>query len=319
MSLHQSDPELQGLEPVGWFLSHVHDSLVLRPPDRETFDRYFDQTWHVVLVIRPGRTGSLRAATMARGAEDDILLNDFTIRQAKDPQIPPIDEPAGNRVEAAYVPVKVVPAAEAVTRRPPVPRGPVLPPVEAVPVRKPAQLSAAPSPVQHKRKWLAWASASAVLVIAALAAVYLRTRSPDSLALEATDRNGIMYIEWNADSRMISLADRAELEIFDGDQRSAKTLGKAELKHGVFVTVRKRPDLTARLRLYDKNRMIHDELMRYAGWPVIREDPGEAKMQSLENENSDLRTELTKERQRAGELERRVEKLERRTPNRRRR
>lgn len=318
VSLHQTDPALHGLEPVGWFLSHVRDSLVLRPSDRDIFDRYFDQTWQVVLVIRPGRVGSLRAATMARGEPEETVLNEFSIRQAADWQPPP---PAVNfnASEPVSLAVRVRPSVEALVKRPPIaraPAGPILKPIEAVPRPAPLQLTAAqaPSGARQKRKWPAWISACGILAIAALAtALYPYFDGAGiPLGLAAVERDGIMCVEWNPNSRLVRRAARADLVITDGDQRRVVDLGKAELNRGLFVTLRKQSDVIARIRLYDTSGMIHQELARYAGRPVAKEGENRTAIETLENENTNLHRQLDEERQRADDLQRQLRMFQKR-------
>ena len=90
--------------PVGWFLSHVRDSLVLRPSDQELFDRHFHQPWHIVLVIRTGRVGSLRAATLVRSPDGapNPVVNEFTIKHVRNPEF------VSPRHEEDVVPVRLI-------------------------------------------------------------------------------------------------------------------------------------------------------------------------------------------------------------------
>jgi proteasome lid subunit RPN8/RPN11 len=50
----KQDPELQSLQPVGWFVSHPGGDLSLSASDQEIFDQYFSEPWQVTLVLAEG-------------------------------------------------------------------------------------------------------------------------------------------------------------------------------------------------------------------------------------------------------------------------
>ncbi len=70
-----SDPELQGLETVGWYVSHTRSGLELTPHDVDIFLRCFTHPAHFVLVIKPFQFEPAAAAYFARGL-DGILRPD---------------------------------------------------------------------------------------------------------------------------------------------------------------------------------------------------------------------------------------------------
>lgn len=51
----QADPELKGLERVGWFVSHTRSALEMSERESEIFDRYFPGSGRVMLLVRPER------------------------------------------------------------------------------------------------------------------------------------------------------------------------------------------------------------------------------------------------------------------------
>ena len=54
----KQDTELQSLQPVGWFLSHMRGDISLGAPDIEIFDGYFGEPWQVALVLLPSAEGA---------------------------------------------------------------------------------------------------------------------------------------------------------------------------------------------------------------------------------------------------------------------
>jgi hypothetical protein len=96
MSAPGADPELQGLETVGWYVSHTRSGLELTPHDLEIFSRCFTHPAHFVLVIKPLQFEPAAAAYFARGL-DGILRADtpfleFRIELRRDAA--PFDSPA---------------------------------------------------------------------------------------------------------------------------------------------------------------------------------------------------------------------------------
>lgn len=67
-----SDPELAGLEPLGWFHSHTREEICLSQADVQLFDRFFPQSWQVALVVRPANLAPTRAGFFYREAEGSM-------------------------------------------------------------------------------------------------------------------------------------------------------------------------------------------------------------------------------------------------------
>ncbi|HEV8037473.1 MAG TPA: hypothetical protein VGP62_01325 [Bryobacteraceae bacterium] len=64
----KQDPELQSLQPVGWFLSHMRSDISLSAADIEIFDGYFGEPWQVTLVLLPAAEGAAQAGFFVREA-----------------------------------------------------------------------------------------------------------------------------------------------------------------------------------------------------------------------------------------------------------
>jgi hypothetical protein len=336
VALHKTDPALEGMEPVGWFLSHVRDSLVLRPADREIFDRYFDQPWQMVLVMRPGRVGSLRAATIGRLSDSrgEAVLNEFTIKQAPGTEAAPaLDsdrvtaEPPGRvAVDAPGTATAETPVAVKV-----VPRAPLVESVRTPIADRPVHAPASPTSIalrnitatvpfratlpsaRRNTNWAGWAVVACLLLVIALAAVvFLNANAHDNVGLQAFERDGVLHIEWNPDARSVAHAARAKLEITDGGLTSIKDLTREDLRRGLFAVVRKQADVTARLTLVDGSGNPKEEQTRYIGRPIIKEEVPKPPpvVERSYDDSSSLQRELARERQRAEELDRRVKVLQ---------
>jgi hypothetical protein len=78
-----SDPELAGLENVGWYVSHTRRPFKLVPGDLEIVDRFFPEPLKLTAIVQPAATGKARFSWFARtedGSLDSTLpVDDFTI------------------------------------------------------------------------------------------------------------------------------------------------------------------------------------------------------------------------------------------------
>jgi hypothetical protein len=60
------DPALAGLQPAGYYPSHLHEEICLSGADVRLFNRFFPQPWQVALVVRPGDSEPVRAGFFFR-------------------------------------------------------------------------------------------------------------------------------------------------------------------------------------------------------------------------------------------------------------
>lgn len=56
-----ADPELSGLQPVGWYHSHIASKIFLSERDRQVHGRFFASPFHIALVLRPSAERATRA------------------------------------------------------------------------------------------------------------------------------------------------------------------------------------------------------------------------------------------------------------------
>ncbi|MFB3776779.1 MAG: Mov34/MPN/PAD-1 family protein [Bryobacteraceae bacterium] len=66
-----ADPELAGLEAVGWYHSHTRSGLILSAEDVGIWDRHFPEAWQIALVLHPEKLKPTRAGFFCRG-EDGV-------------------------------------------------------------------------------------------------------------------------------------------------------------------------------------------------------------------------------------------------------
>jgi hypothetical protein len=300
----RTEPALQGMTPVGWFVSHTRGELELTDSDREIFANYFPKHWQVTLVIRPTRMGAARAAFFVRnpngGIHSATSQGEFTLEPLRQAEM--ADALAGS------VPMRR-PMADPVVVQRESPR---------LPVRMDPELPRfllAPPPVASGRwKWVVVACL-AVLCCVLGARVYLISRATEPLALKATDQDGEMRIEWSRQTAAVKDAKRGVLEITDDRKTRMVPLSAEELSRGVFSFVRKGADVDVRLVVYDPSGAKAEEVTRYLGQPIPDPVPSEigaahAERDQLREQNAKLQKELRAETARTQQLERRTRELE---------
>lgn len=75
------DPELDGLEPVGFYHSNTREEIKLSDADMRLFDRFFPNPGQVALLVRPAHLAATRARFFRRGADGmvraDVSYGEF--------------------------------------------------------------------------------------------------------------------------------------------------------------------------------------------------------------------------------------------------
>jgi len=87
-----TDPELKGMQPVGWYHSHIASRIFLSERDRQVHSRYFASSFQVALVLRPSAERATRAGFFFKESSGamrtDSAYEEFVIESA--PAIPEI-------------------------------------------------------------------------------------------------------------------------------------------------------------------------------------------------------------------------------------
>lgn len=327
----QNDPSLDGLICVGWFASHTRGDLALTDQDLEIFTTYFRDPWQATLIVRPGRSGSMRAAFFVW--EPDMTVQsgksykefNFPDRLAgvldRGPRTPRADRERGQRAgfrtggpgpeavpppEASVHPAlkNVPPPASA-----PKPDTTYSDPMEPVPT--PAYLSGGYQE-SSKAPWIV-----AILFLLAMAgaggwyyysgAAPIATPEPVDLVL--VEREGMLEIEWAPDAPAVLSAVSGVLDITDGSSIEAVDLALSEIRSGRHLYARKTGSVEVRLRLMNANGVMTEELSRFVGQAPVVEPTEE--VQSLEAERDSLAAEVQRLRQVNASQQEEIQRLER--------
>jgi len=239
----KSDPDLAGMQPVGWFLSHCRSDIFLTASDLEIFNGFFSEPWQVTIVVRPTRLGPARAGIFAREAGGN-LKSDASYR---DFNIDPIHRP-GPAVERRAVPRRNLPIAPAVR---PEPRQSTRPePVPPKPVET-HQYLPVPRSAAARMHWL-WAIPGTLTLLIIAAVAYQRygpvTYPPFSFrAYNARDK---IQVEWDPASPAILAARQATISITTGGYSKSYSLNASQLRDGKAAYPWASSDTDIRMILY---------------------------------------------------------------------
>lgn len=322
MEKDKEDPRLEGMVCAGLFVSHTRSEIALSESDLALYNIYFEAPWQVVLVVRPGRAGAMRAGFFVReqgGAvhsETSRLEFDFPDRLAalmdrsrsergvtERPERP--ERRAGNRGDTAAAVAPAFSSMSApVNLPPPAPEGLTGEPHFAL-----LDSSVPAGPRKARWPWMvAWALV--LLLLAGFAVRYFVLR-PDiePISLSVLEREGQLQIGWNHAARPIALAVRGSVEISDGGDSKVIALTPADLQRGNLTYQRRSGDVEIRLVVEDEAGEKTQEASRFLGKAVEKHDAPpvkelETKRDDLAAENNRLRFQVAEQAQRIQQLER---------------
>lgn len=275
-SLAAADPELHGLAPLGWWVSHTRSEIHLNPGDVEIFNEFFPSPLQATLVVKPALHQPCRAAYFLRdsqGAMDGATaLEIFELRLRGRTPLPGAGERAPvviARREHGPEP----PLPWEMTPEPPPAPAPRPAPRPLPPVELPKFLTAEPA---RPSRWprIVWVS---LLVLALLGGAayagraYWRWRYPESLGLQVIEREGQLLIEWNRNSSLIRDAARAVVQIRDAGRVENMALDGTQLAGGSMTYARKSGDVEIKLSVPLEDGSTRQESTRFIGQPSTQE------------------------------------------------
>lgn len=129
MEAARTDPDLSGLEPVGWFIGHTRSELVLTQAELDHFDHLFPGAGKLTLLVKPEKFKPTRFAFLVRQRNGTVVMDG-----AERAFILPLPGRPGAGPETVFVPpAKPLPARE------------VAPVAEAVAAPEPAVIESQPA------------------------------------------------------------------------------------------------------------------------------------------------------------------------------
>ncbi len=324
----RTDPRLDGLQPLGFYVSHTRSEIALLPGEFEIFNARFPEPQHLVMVVRPGRAGRMRAGFFVREADGSIKADrshldfDFPDRiigapaspssaekRRRDSVPPPAETPARSELagvsesfETASGANPVLPATERSAFE--------LPTVEMEePLRAPEYI---PVP-QPKKKWLAWTLSIAGVLIAAVAAIvglrYFGHLAASPISLNVTDAKSQLTIGWDAMSPTIQTAAQGTIQIVEGNNTFTAKLGPGDLAKGSYSYPRRTGDVQIQMDVETTANEKRTEMTRFLGAPP--QSLANDEVEALRKERDSMREELDRLRERNTKLAAELKQSER--------
>jgi proteasome lid subunit RPN8/RPN11 len=306
------DPRLDGMICVGWFLSHTRSEIMLSDFDLEVYSTYFGAPWQVALVVRPGRSGGMRAGFFVREhdgtvrSENSYLEFSFPDRLAGVLDRPPRPERGPvDRLPPAYAVgeggTATVPVRREITRA-------MHPPVLAT-----LDLPQQPPAARPRAKWpwlVGWVLAVAAIVLVLLQYVGVLSPHTATISLSVAERDGQLQIEWNHNAKPVTAAAGGSLAIVDGSDVRKVALSRDDLARGSFLYQRNSGDVEVRILVTTSaGEKLGEGESRFLGRPPVKVDANQ--LQDLQRQRDELQAEVDQLKQENGEQAARVQELER--------
>lgn len=295
----ESEVDLKGLHPVGWFVSHTRSEVSLLASDLEIYEEFFPESWQVALVLHPERGGTCRAGFFVR--ENGVIraessYQEFTIEALAEPAAP--QPGATNTALASRGPALVRTAKLAA------------PPLAT---RADTYWEAPAYPAPPARSGSRWIWAIPGLLTLVLAGAIVRDRiapvpqKPISLRLQQHD--GQITFLWDGNSPTVKGAFGGSIEIVDNRGGEHLELTREQLRNGFVDSGRKPGDLEATLILRLKGGATTREVARYVG-PVGPPPQADAEAAAVRRERDRLLAENARLKEKARKDATRAENAE---------
>jgi hypothetical protein len=297
-----TDSNLSGMQPVGWYHSHTRSEILLSEKDLQLYQQYFTEIWQIALVLRPYRFEPVRAGFFFREPNGWVQAASSRLEFIVKPVGGKPDMPlAGDRALADTPPA---PANPALLPEPallelespallelesqdsaPSPQPPALsrnPRSEPEPKTAPVDVSGNPrrAAASYTRRRWAWNSMSATVSAAAIAVALAgvlfsigSSRASAGLSLRALDVGGQLRIDWNRNSRVIQQGQSGALDIEDGSLKVHDELSQEHLRAGSITYLRTTGNVVVRLVVRGADRSTLTEVSRFLGPPVATAAP----------------------------------------------
>ena len=246
LSSPNTDSNLSGMLPVGWYHSHTRSPILLSGEDLQLFQQYFPETWQIALVLRPHRFDPVRAGFFFRESDGSVQAarsqHEFVIKPLADkPGSLPDDPPGPPLVEP----------------------GSLEPPAISMPRSDHSSTSwtASTSP----QAWWSWRAATVVLTLAVALFCLDRFRAAAGLTLHQLDVAGHLRIDWNHNARIIRQAESGAIEIEDGSFKLHHELSPEYLRLGSATYLRTTGNVLVRLLVRRADQSTFTEFARFQG------------------------------------------------------
>ncbi|HLJ17565.1 MAG TPA: hypothetical protein VKV15_23925 [Bryobacteraceae bacterium] len=296
------DPKLNGMEPLGWFVSHTRTGVAMQQPDLEIYQQYFPEPWQVALLLHPVKSAATRAGFFIREANGSVPENARREFAIEGPQT------AGRR-EVGTRSLERRPAERRLRLPEPAPgiraMAPEVPERWSEEQGIEAQRFVAHGPARM-HYWDRIAIILAVLTGVGVAAGYhFLPAVLHPFSFDALDTDGQLRIHWDNSAKAVREATRGVLEIRDGQKAMQFNLDAGQVRSGSFTYTRRSEDVEMRLTVYELSGTSLMQFSHFLGPP-----PTNPELISLREERdrlsaqvAKLQSDLAAERNKSAKLE----------------
>jgi hypothetical protein len=249
---------------VGYYRSNTRDGFNFSSEDAELMNHYFHKDSDVALLVRPSATGASVAGFFVRdqGVFPETTPLQFPFRRRElTGEAPPAHRPitAGRRERVGPELLRIVPrvdTAPAPSPNPPIPQAPLASTVDA-PAKRPFRWFL-PMSFMFLMLGVGLGFLSALFVGPKMNGVV--TAQDFSLSLSAVKAGDNLTVRWNRNSAPVRAAQRAVLEIDDGDSSPAPVhLDLAHLETGSMIYRNSTKTVRFRLMVYETSHVTVTE------------------------------------------------------------
>jgi len=242
LEVAKSDPDLKGLDSVGWFVSHARSKISLATADVEIYDSFFPALWQVTLVLQPTDGGPTRAGVFVRET-DGRLRTESSYREFVVDPLKLLKEASQRELAMPSLAKRNIQGEPSSfvgseTRLKP----------SNISERKQLPIQVRPT---TRERWLWGTALSLALLLIGLLLKDKYFSPPDqSFAFRAYDVGDSVRVEWDSNSAVIRSARLAVLDIKDGNEKKRFALSDEQLHDGNMKYIRESEDLELRMIVF---------------------------------------------------------------------
>ncbi len=268
----QTDPTLEGMIPVGWFVSHTRSGIEIRDGELKFWERFFPENWQIALVVKPSRFQPVEAGYFFRDENNEIRkessYHEFTLpvdkkgprerkerERTKEP--PPVLPPTPFQYEKSdhVFETRRIPSAMALERQ----TQPYPPMVVQEELR---------SLGTRRKTWsmiLLIIAGALIGAIARIAALYYIDTHPPTLGLSVSEENQELRVRWDKDAVKDWNSATGEILFKEAQREVTQSMDSEALRLGAFGYVRHSRDVLVQLKVMRSGKPPIIEVSRFVG------------------------------------------------------